>query len=389
MIAAELAARGHQVSIATVWHEGAPHFEMDQGVKVYRLIGLAQKFPSLSSDPQRRFHPTAPDPLILNKLLEIIRREKPQIVIASGWILYSYLPIKTRSNAKLFVRHHDYAFVCPKRTLFINDGICTGPGIYKCYPCTADHYGLLKGVAINTSFRLFSHYHGLVDQHFPISQFVAEAIQLSNKIPPASIHVIPAPVPDDIFKPQPDRTLPTGLPENDDFILYVGALRKTKGLQILLDAYKGLENRAKLVLIGTEWPDSPASYPDGVVVIKNAPHDFVMKAFSHCLFSVVPSLWAEPFGQVAVEAMAASKPVIASSHGGLTDIVIDQKTGILVEPGNSTMLQHAMIKLLDDAPLRCQLGTEGYSRAKQHFTCTQVTNQIERYCKDALARNSS
>jgi glycosyltransferase involved in cell wall biosynthesis len=114
-----------------------------------------------------------------------------------------------------------------------------------------------------------------------------------------------------------------------------------------------------------------------------------MEAFAHCLFSVVPSLWAEPFGQVAVEAMAASKPVIASAHGGLTDIVIHQKTGILVQPGDTLMLRHAMIKLLDDADFRRQLGSEGYSRAKQHFTCSQVTNQIEMICRDVLPRNSS
>jgi len=161
-------------------------------------------------------------------------------------------------------------------------------------------------------------------------------------------------------------------------------LTQTKGLNVLLDAYRGLEIRAKLVLIGTEWPDSPSDYPEGAIVIKNAPHSFVMDAFSHCLFSVVPSLWAEPFGQVAVEAMAVGKPVIASAHGGLLDIVIHQTTGILVEPGNTSMLNHAMIDLLDDADLRRQLGAEGYSRAKQRFTCTQVTNQLEAVCRDAL-----
>jgi glycosyltransferase involved in cell wall biosynthesis len=389
MIAGELASREHDVSVATIWHEGTPRFEMDRGVKVYRLNGLAQRFPYFSKDTHRRFHPTAPDPLILNKLLGIVGSEKPQIVIASGWILYSFLPIKARSNAKLFVRHHDYAFICPKRTLFINGGICSGPGIYKCYPCTAEHYGLLKGALINTSFRFFSQYHGLVDQHLPISQYVAEAINLSHKLLPASVHVIPSPVPDDIFEHKSPGTPPDGIPEKEDFILYVGALRKTKGLYILLDAYRGLENRAKLVLIGTEWPDSPSSYPDGVIVIKDAPHRFVMEAFAHCLFSVVPSLWAEPFGQVAVEAMAASKPVIASAHGGLTDIVIHQKTGILVQPGDTLMLRHAMIKLLDDADFRRQLGSEGYSRAKQHFTCSQVTNQIEMICRDVLPGNSS
>ncbi len=387
MVAGELASREHKVSVATIWHEAAPGFELDNGVKVYRLMGLTQRAPYFSSDTHRGFHPTAPDPFIVKSLLKIIEIERPQIVIASGWILYSFFPIKARSNARLLVRHHDYAFICPKRTLFIKGSVCDGPGIYKCYPCTAEHYGLLKGTAINTSFRFFSQFHGLVDQHLPISHFVAEAIELANKLPPAAIHVVPAPVPDAIFEYKPGDTPPSGIPENEDYILFVGALTRAKGLDILLDAYQGMENKAKLVLIGTDWPDSPARYPEGVIVIKNAPHDYVMKAFSHCLFSVVPSLWAEPFGQVAVEAMASSKPVIASAHGGLTDIVIDQETGILVAPGDAVMLHDAMVKLLADAGLRRRLGSEGYLRAKQQFTCTQVTNQIEMICKDVLSGN--
>jgi glycosyltransferase involved in cell wall biosynthesis len=387
MMAGELASRGHDVSVATVWHAGTQRFEVEAGVKVYRLLGLAQRFNSLFSDAQRKFHPTAPDPLIVKSLLEIIGKEKPQIVVTSGWILYSFLPIKVRSQAKLFVRHHDYAFICPKRTLFINDHVCDGPGLYKCYPCTAAHYGLLRGPVINTSFKIFSQLHGSVDHHLPISQFVADAVRLSNRIAPGALHVVPAPVPDEIFEYKPNRMSIEGIPENDDFILYVGALTKTKGLDLLLEAYRGLEDRAKLVLIGTEWPDSPSVYPEGVRVIKNAPHRLVMEAFSRCLFSVVPSLWPEPFGQVAVEAMAAGKPVIASAHGGLTDIVIDGQTGILVEPGDPAALHQAMIRLLDDAGSRRKFGSEGYARAKQRFTRTQVTTQFEKICTDVLSRH--
>ena len=384
MIARELASRQHEVSVATVWHEGTFPFELDQGVKVYRIHGLIDRLPLQPNGGRRKFHPTAPDPLISKWLLEMIDREKPQIVIASGWILYSFLPLKARSGAKLLVKHHDYAFICPKRTLFLKGRICDGPGFLKCYPCTADHYGLFKGAAINSSFRFFSQFHNAVDLHLPVSQYVAQAIQLSNSVTPDSIHVIPAPVPDRIFDFQPDSKPPEGLPEQDGYILYVGALTQTKGLNVLLEAYRGLENRVKLVLIGTEWPDSPSSYPEGVVVIRDAPHRYVMEAFSHCSISVVPSLWAEPFGQVAVEAMAVHKPVIASAHGGLLDIVLPNQTGLLVEPGNPVKLKEAMIGLLDDETLRQQLGSEGYSRAKQRFTCTQVTNQLEALCLDAL-----
>lgn len=378
MVAGELASRGHDVSVATIWHDGTPRYERSGSVNVYRMVGMLHKFPGLHSDFRRKFHPTAPDPLITNEIWKIIKREKPQIVVSSGWILYSFLPLKAFSNVKLIVRHHDYAYVCPKRTLFYKaEKTCSGPEFFKCYRCCSDHYGLIKGPVINSTFRIFRHLHSLVDYHLPISKFVGEAININNQISRESIDVVPAPVPDEIFDTSPSKSFPDGIPSNEQYILYVGALTKHKGLQVLLDAYQGLENRANLILIGTEWTDSPANYPENVTVIKNAPHDFVMKAFSHCLFSVVPSIWPEPFGQVAVEAMAAYKPVIASAHGGLLDIVVDRKTGILVEPGNRMRLHQAMRRFLDDESLRTQFGLAGHARAKRLFACSQVTNQIE------------
>ena len=59
-----------------------------------------------------------------------------------------------------------------------------------------------------------------------------------------------------------------------------------------------------------------------------------MIGWKHCAVGVVPSVWPEPFPQVAIEAMACGKPVIASAVGGMGDMVIDGESGLLVEPGN-------------------------------------------------------
>jgi glycosyltransferase involved in cell wall biosynthesis len=76
---------------------------------------------------------------------------------------------------------------------------------------------------------------------------------------------------------------------------------------------------------------------------------------------VAPSLWQEPFGLVAVEAMAAGKPVIASRTGGLADIVRDGESGLLVPPGDAPALAAALERLLDDIALRRAMG----ARARQ------------------------
>ncbi len=83
---------------------------------------------------------------------------------------------------------------------------------------------------------------------------------------------------------------------------------------------------------------------------------------------VIPSRLPEPFGIVAIEAMAFGKPIIASGHGGLVEIVDDGKTGLLFEPGNCSALAVAIKKLLDDPALLASFGQAGYARHNELFT---------------------
>lgn len=72
--------------------------------------------------------------------------------------------------------------------------------------------------------------------------------------------------------------------------------------------------------------------------------------------AVVPSTEPEPFGMVAIEAMLASKPVVAANHSGLTEIVIHNETGFLVELNNIIALKEALEKLINNPELRISFG---------------------------------
>lgn len=76
---------------------------------------------------------------------------------------------------------------------------------------------------------------------------------------------------------------------------------------------------------------------------------------------VLPSL-NEGMGRVIVEAMAAEKPVVASNTGGIPDLVLDGKTGYLVEPGDSEGLAVAIGKLIENPELRQKMGQAGRKR---------------------------
>lgn len=84
--------------------------------------------------------------------------------------------------------------------------------------------------------------------------------------------------------------------------------------------------------------------------------------------AVVPSVWPEPFGRVAIEAMAHSLPVVATRHGGLTEIVEDRVTGLFVAPGNAEELAAALSRLAGNRELRKALGTAGRVRQLAHFS---------------------
>lgn len=90
--------------------------------------------------------------------------------------------------------------------------------------------------------------------------------------------------------------------------------------------------------------------------------------------AVVPSTEPEPFGMVAIEAMACKVPVVAAAHGGLLDIVDDQVTGILFEPGSVRGLADALARIGGDSKLRRAWGEAGMARQQMRFS---LDRQVE------------
>ncbi|MCJ7602650.1 MAG: glycosyltransferase family 4 protein [Desulfobulbaceae bacterium] len=94
--------------------------------------------------------------------------------------------------------------------------------------------------------------------------------------------------------------------------------------------------------------------------------------------AVVPSTEPEPFGMVAIEAMRAGKPVIASNHGGLQEIVEHGKTGILFPPGDAVAFAGALIDLITKPDKRRTMGEAGKKRQEELFSVEAQVNQISK-----------
>ena len=380
----ELVRRGHHVAVATtLQHRASPTFEEDEGVRVYRLTGWSRALAPFYQDQERQHLPPLPDPGIMAGLWRVLKQEQPDIVHARTWMQYSFLGLKAWSKAKVVVTLHDYSLFCPTVTYLHENQVCTGPSYIKCIRCSSSQYGSGKAVLLTSALKSSSYMHRHIDKYIAVSSAVRDTSIIGTGRPPQPIEVVPTFVADTVVDEAKHIERPDFLPPMDNYILYVGRQIAAKGIDVLLDAYAELSDLAPLVLMISDFGDAPKQFPTGVIVVHNVPHAQVMAGWMHCAIGVVPSIWPEPFGQVAVEAMMCGKPVVASAIGGLPDIVLDGESGLLVEPGNVSALREALRVLLLDPARRTQMGEVGRQRARL-FTVSTVADRIEQIYAEVL-----
>ncbi len=92
-------------------------------------------------------------------------------------------------------------------------------------------------------------------------------------------------------------------------------------------------------------------------------YDQMARLYRDARVVVIPTVWPEPFGLVALEAMASGVPVVASRIGGLSDLIVDKETGFLVPPGDSALFAERVALLLKDANLCKQMSEKARKRA--------------------------
>jgi len=383
-LALALAQRGHRVSVATLLHGDAPPVEMDQGVRVHRMRGTMQRVSALFTEQDRQYAPPFPDPELLLALRQIILTERPDIIHAHNWIVHSMTPLKTWSKAKLVITLHDYGLACVQQRLTYRQELCTGPGVAKCVRCAAISYGAAKGVpSLVTNWVGGKLENRTTDMFLAVSQAVADGTQLAQRRVP--YRVVPNFIPDAIADEcRADHPLLARLPQGE-FILFVGDVRRDKGVGVLLEAYAGMRTQVPLVVIGNVRNDMELTIPPHVLLFPGWPHAAVLGAWSRCTLAIAPSIWHDPCPTVAMEAMAVGRPVIASRIGGLRDIVNDGETGLLVPPGDVEALRTAMQTLLDDPERRERMGVLG----RQHvvnFQASTVVARIEQVYQEVLAQ---
>lgn len=184
-------------------------------------------------------------------------------------------------------------------------------------------------------------------------------------------------------------------------VLFVGRLVERKGLHHLVDAISALPSDvdARLVIVG-DGPERASLEGrirgkglDGRIALRGRVSDAALQdAYASADAVVLPAVVdrrgdTEGLGVVLLEAMNYGVPVVASEIGGITDIVEDGVSGLLVPPGDTTALAAALQRLARSPDLAAQLGEAGRRRLQERFTWESITRRwTEVYAAAVRAR---
>lgn len=183
-----------------------------------------------------------------------------------------------------------------------------------------------------------------------------------------------------------------GLMDDEKCILFVGNLIPRKGLHLLIDAAKHVtrENKKFKIVIAGSGPltNTLIRYAKKSKVLKyfvflgRVDDELLPKVYNCSDIVVLPSL-QEGQGITLLEAQSTAKPVIACKVGGVPEIVLNGKTGLLVEP-DGLEISKAILKLLVNESLREKMGKNGRKFMCENFTWEKCAEKMLNVYKEIL-----
>lgn len=284
------------------------------------------------------------------EIKKLIRQHKIQIVHVHNTlplISYSAYYAAKKSGCALIQTLHNYRLLCPNATFYRDHNICEEcvSGSLLCgvkHACYRNSKAqtllavlMLKLHRLLGSFRLPDHYIALTE--FQKRKF-------ASLLPASNIKV----------KPNFSTCLRPSVPKKRDTFVYLARLDESKGIFVLLEAFRKLPG-IPLLLMGTGPEEDSVkeiiSSPDmGHITLAGlTPHELALDALYHAKALIFPTLWYEGFPMTIAESFSLGTPVIGSNIGNTASIIEHGKTGLLFEPGCSDALAEAVKNFLSDS----------------------------------------
>lgn len=278
----------------------------------------------------------------------------------------------------------NYRFACLNGLLWRDGHPCTqcltvhsaGPGIvHGCYR------GSVAGSAVAAMARARTRRH-LRGERAPV-RYAALSRHVAGRLTASGV---PAELVD--IKPNTVRAEPCwDLPE--PMVALVGRLEPEKGIGQALAAASHLPSGWSLAVAGDgsmrSQVEATARREPRVRYLGQLPGAAVLRLMARCTATLVPSLWEEPFGRVAVESLAVGTPVVVSARGGLPEIVAGSPCGMVVDPADSAGLGRALASVAADPAWR----VGGRRLARDRFEAAYSPAAVTRALEASLIRAAS
>jgi glycosyltransferase involved in cell wall biosynthesis len=241
-----------------------------------------------------------------------------------------------------------------------------------------------------------------------ISEFVAQSIRDLGYAPSRVFTVLNGLELEEWVEQVPDAGTVRdefGITPDCPVIVSASRLFRYKGQHELLAALPAVKMqfpRIKLLIVGE---DDPRGYPGGNLYSEELralsaelglDDNVVFTGFrrdmpallSACDVYAMPS-FEEPFGMVFTEAMALERPVVALNNGGTKEVVVNEVTGFLSEPGDTAALATNLLRLLENPPLRTQMGRAGRQRVVDYLSASRMAERVAHVYDRILDRHPS
>ncbi len=301
------------------------------------------------------------------------------------YITPAIIKILHKKGIKILWTLHDYKIICPENSFISNGKLCE-----KCMDGSFFHCAFNKCkknsilASALASFEAY-YYHktktyDMVDHFLCPSSFILEKFKQfgfnNNKLFLSNlcydIQLI------DSFL-ELNSNIRTSQGE-DKFIFYVGRLEDIKGVKTLIMAVKNTSIKLKIAGIGNAEEEIHTMVKNESIsnvellglINKNEVFELTQKA----VFAVCPSEWYENFPFSISETFLFSKPVVGAAIGGIPELVMNNQTGLLFEPGNIEELKVKLLQLWNDEQLVSLMGKNARVHAHDLYNFENHWNKI-------------
>jgi glycosyltransferase involved in cell wall biosynthesis len=277
-----------------------------------------------------------------------------------------------KSNAKIVYHLHNYYPFCLNAYFYTNGRICTScidqnrwrQGIVQrcCSHSFSESLATALGRVKPKSFHSSFNVHRCV----AVSNFVKD-IYVRYGFDPQTIEVIP----------NPTSAIPTERHQTNDYILYVGALIRQKGLFTLIDAAKQLPAIQFKIVGNGKDRDSIVEYARDVTNVRFTGSVYGTeknRLINNCRFIIVPSESWESFGLVAVEGNSCGKYVLSTGLGALSEIIEPNVNGEFFTPADVQDLVSKIKKIWTEveSPHVAESCKKSASKYSEEYYCNKI-----------------